>query len=685
MDSNQQRFIDDTLDLLTELDKALLCLEEKPGKESVEEIFRIMHTVKGGANMLGFESLGALSHEMESLYDLIRNVEDFDDPAMITMTLQAFEDVRGMLEDPESYPISDPELFADHIQHVHHWMDKYSSETGISSQGTASIPFITYLIRVKTTTEIKESDEHPLLFLVQDMKDYGPCQIFTYYKNKKKKTVDYWDIVLSAQSPKDELEAYFLFVDDDCTYEVTNLGEGKWMEEKPFQDHLKMLEKKKEAFSSESLQEFIKDLQEENTATAGQPRKQSSPEGDKDAAKLQRENYIKVRKEKIDDLLNWMSELITIQSQFENMVQSQTRESQKLYALQERLHDTTQHLIGIAFEVGMVSFESLVVKLRKLIRSLSNELGKKVNLLVEGGDTELDKNLIDALADPLLHIIRNSLDHGIESPAERLEKGKDSSGSINLKIVHSGSFVELYISDDGRGIDTQKLLAKAQKLELPLEENPSKEAILSLIFQSGFSTADKVSAISGRGVGMDAVQEKIKALKGEVTVESEKEKGTSFHIRLPLTNAIVEGLLCKVGEGFYVIPLHHVQKIERLPSARLQKAQQLNKSLFIDSEAKDIVVLRDFFHSPDPAPATSDVLCLQLEHNADKAVAVDRVMGKIQAVLKPLGDQYKEQSYFSGSAILGDGSIAIILDANFLWKPNVVINNEHLNTKNESE
>jgi two-component system, chemotaxis family, sensor kinase CheA len=309
-----------------------------------------------------------------------------------------------------------------------------------------------------------------------------------------------------------------------------------------------------------------------------------------------------------------------------------------------------------------VPVETLVTKFKRLVRDLSRQLNKKVNFLSEGADTEMDKDVIEMMAEPMVHIIRNSIDHGIEPVSERKAAGKSEHGTVKLKAFNSSSYVNIIISDDGKGISRENVLQKAiQKGLISADENPSDEEVFDLIFHPGLSTASEVSDVSGRGVGMDVVKQKINELRGNVVVKSTPGKGTAIHIKLPLSRSIIEGLLVNVADTRYVVPLNVIERIDRIPYSNLHRQDHVNKTVIVNDEPLPVLSLRQRFHDEVNPPTTTDIISV-LVNGIRKGIAVDKIEGKMQTVMKPLGDVYKQQDFISGSTILGNGNLALVLD-----------------------
>jgi two-component system chemotaxis sensor kinase CheA len=310
----------------------------------------------------------------------------------------------------------------------------------------------------------------------------------------------------------------------------------------------------------------------------------------------------------------------------------------------------------------LIPIETILTRFQRLVRDLSAEQKKDVVFKAEGTDTELDKTIIENLTDPILHILRNSIDHGIESPEERQKAGKPAQGKILLKAFYSGPNVHIQIIDDGRGLSKDKILQKAiDKGLIQPETQLSDKEIFDLIFLPGFSTAINVTDISGRGVGMDVVKRKISEIRGEVDIYSEPGVGTTITIRLPLTLSIIDGLLVRVHDTNYIIPLPAVHKIYAVEHQKLIKA--FNNTLLLDNQQIPFFRLREEFTVKASSQEIEQLVVIKYDDQI-VGLAVDEVIGEYQAVLKPLGKMYKNQEIISGASILGDGTIALVLDSN---------------------
>jgi len=322
----------------------------------------------------------------------------------------------------------------------------------------------------------------------------------------------------------------------------------------------------------------------------------------------------------------------------------------------------SRQLREVVFGITLIPLKTIMGRFKRLVRDVSQNLNKEIEFIVEGDETELDKNIIECITDPLMHILRNSLDHGIESKEERLNSGKAPIGKITFKAFYSGANVHIQIIDDGKGIDANVIREKALEKGLINEDaNLSQKEIFDLIFTPGFSTAIEVTDVSGRGVGMDVVKRNISDIRGEIDIQSEVGRGTTLTIKLPLTLSILDGLLVQIGDYKYLVPLPVVEKCYEVSSSSLQN--NFNKLIVLDGDQTPFIDLREEFNLFDKAP---EIIQLIVVNNGERKVglSVDSIIGEYQAVLKPLGKYYRSQDFISGATILGDGSIALVLDTN---------------------
>jgi two-component system chemotaxis sensor kinase CheA len=349
--------------------------------------------------------------------------------------------------------------------------------------------------------------------------------------------------------------------------------------------------------------------------------------------------------------------MVTVQARLTTIAQEEG--NHRLTRVGEDVERLVTELRDLAMTVRMVPIGTLFTRLQRSVHDTAQQLGKEVELRVDGGETELDKRVVDQLGDPLLHILRNAIDHGIEEPTERRESGKDLRGTIELTSGHSDGFVTVDITDDGAGLDAEKLIARARdKGIVSAGTELSPQEAYQLIFRPGFSTAQEVTDLSGRGVGMDVVQQTIQGLGGSVMVYSEPGLGTRFSLRVPLTLAIIEGLLLRVGEQYYVAPLAAVDECLELPQEQRQEGKH---TMHVRDEMLPYLDLRELFRINGEAPSIQQVVVSRV-NEARVGFVVDEVLGQLQTVIKSLGSIQRSTEGISGATILGNGGVALILD-----------------------
>jgi two-component system, chemotaxis family, sensor kinase CheA len=367
---------------------------------------------------------------------------------------------------------------------------------------------------------------------------------------------------------------------------------------------------------------------------------------------------LRVSAEKVDTLMNLVSELITTQARLSVFVETQS--NGELELITENLQKLSRQLRDNAFELSMIPLQSVVIRFQRLIRDLSSQLNKNIEFKTKGTSTELDKRIIENLIDPIMHLIRNCIDHGIETKEERQKSGKSETGTVFLNAYYSGTNVFLQVGDDGKGIDIERIQKKAiEKGFLSPKAKHKYEDIVNVIFEPGFSMTKQVSEVSGRGVGLDVVKRKVSELRGEIKTETKQGEGTTFTIKLPLTLSIIDGLLVQIGNEKYVVPMNIVNKIYEIQYSDLDNSHY--NILELDNQQIPYYYLRNEFNETSEPLETVQVLVV-VSDDKSIGIIVDRVIGENQAVLKPLGKMYKQLQIFSGATILGDGTVALVMD-----------------------
>ncbi len=372
---------------------------------------------------------------------------------------------------------------------------------------------------------------------------------------------------------------------------------------------------------------------------------------------------VRLETSKLDHLVNMVGELVIAQA----MVSQHPLlgKSQKLTKDVSQVTKITREVQEITMAMRMVTLHQTFQKMARLARDVSRKAGKKVTFTISGEDTELDKNVIDEIGDPLMHMVRNSVDHGIELPEERLAAGKDETGTVHLHAAHEGGNIVIEITDDGRGLDRDKLITKGiERALITAEDQLSDQEVFALIMQAGFSTAEKVTDISGRGVGMDVVKRNIEKLRGKVEINSEKGKGSKFTIRLPLTLAIIDGMVVTVGEERFIIPTIAIDQSLRPEKEQVTTVQQRGEMLMVRGQLCPLIRLEEHFGIPvEPKPVWERMVVIAIVDGKRIGIVLDDLIGQQQIVIKSLGNRFEQVKGISGGAILGDGKVGLILDA----------------------
>ncbi len=686
LDRFQQKFVEEAQDNVAAIEEALFELEKSPDdKEIVERLFRSMHTIKGSGAMFGFNDLSHFTHNLETLYDCVRNDTVKVNKDIISLTFESLDYIRQLLDVGEG-TLTDP----DDIQRQKDYIAKITKyfpegqQLTLSSAEKAALaakqaagvaapqPKVeekgpkNYLVTFAPFESLLNNGTNPL-FMLDDLTALGKYKSVAFTgavpqldKFDPLNLYVKWQVILSTDQDVNEIKDVFIFVEDECKMDIAELPGGDIVgnAEKLEPIIAKAIESQTELKADDFavFKEAPKPEPKQEAGTTQAAAKSASP-----APKTQENKIasIRVSADKIDDLVNAVSELVTMQAQLNLLAERQ--ENQYLIAIAEQMEKITRQLRENSFSISLIPLQGELVQFQRLVRDLCNKLGKQIEFVVEGGEIELDKTIIDHLKDPLLHIIRNSGDHGIEMPEERIAKGKNPVGTVLLKAFYSGSSVIVQVSDDGKGMDPDKIFKKAVEKGLV---NPnahlSKKEILNLIFASGFSTAEKVSDVSGRGVGMDVVKSKIAEIRGEVTVDAEVGKGTTITMELPLTLSIIDGLLTRIGGEQFVFPFTNVERILQPEEVKMSDSG-MGDFFTYNGDQLVSIDLNKIFNGRPTEFANSKMLIVG---QGDKRVGmvVDAVLGEFQIVVKPLGRFLRSVDMISGASVMGDGSLSLIID-----------------------
>lgn len=670
IDKFRAKFVEESTDNVHDLEEALFLLEkDMDNKELIERIFRAMHSLKGGGAMFGFNHLSDFTHHLETLFDWVRNGRMKVSTDLISLTFSAIDQINfllktGDLTNPED--INNQKTF---IQRIEAFLTDSETPAASEMQGSGSSASAnqpneekTYLITFIPQEDLLLNGTNPL-YLLDDIHALGTARTLAFTHKvpsldlfEPSSNYSLWQIIVSTEQLVNEIKDVFIFVEDECELHIDLIAASSIVNQ-PEVDAL--VDKALKSNILLTLEEF----KQEQWALTPQPLNVAGDKKKQTAAKEHKISSIRVSSHKIDELVNLVSELVTIQAQLG--LYAENHEDPAIISLSENIQKLSRQLRENAFDISLIPLQSELMRFQRLVRDLSKEQAKDIDFIIEGGDLELDKNIIENLTDPLLHILRNSIDHGIEKPDDRIKAGKAPKGTILFKAFHSGANIIIEISDDGRGIDPDFIRQKAiAKGVIDADTQIDDKEVLDLIFVSGFSTRDVVSGVSGRGVGMDVVRRRIANIRGEVSVDSEKGKGTVISIKLPITLSIIDGLLVAVGDNKYVIPISAIDKIYALEPQEVK--QSFNNVIVIDNQQKPYIDLRKIFQAPEKENAEIVRMIMIKAEERVTGVIVDDIIGEYQTVVKPLGRYLKKQEYISGASILGDGTIALVVDSSRL-------------------
>lgn len=651
-----QAFKEEARDLLHDLEGALVALEECPGDEElVARAFRALHTIKGNAGMFGFMELEAFAHEIEGVFEQLRTRKVPVTRSLIDMTLEARDRILNLISGQgntdEERALRAREVETCHqiaefraerrpAPSVHRWRIRFRPERGLFAGGTDPLPVFNELRAMGVCTVTAQLGAVPALEQI----DPGSCYAA-------------WEILLTTSSTLQEIRDAFIFVGGDAAIEI--VPEALEAEASPDEPHAPPVA------SRAATTGAVGDAPGAAESRApGALREPAAARGRSVAeAALRRTGEmattLRVGAAKLDKLVDLVGELVTVQARLSLL--ASLRSDPELLSVAEEVERLTAELRDHSLSVRMVPIGPAFGKFRRLVRDLSHEIGREVEMTTSGDDTELDKNVIDRLNDPIVHLLRNSIDHGIEPHDRRRQAGKPARGSVRLSAAYAGANVVIRVEDDGAGIDAAAVRQRAVQRGLIGENDQrSERELYALMFLPGFSTSEKVTTISGRGVGLDVVKRAVEELRGRVHVESRSGAGTVFEIRIPLTLAIIEGLEVVLGGDHLILPLSAVKECVEL--ARRPGGDGRERSLAeIRGELVPYVRLRDWFQVPGAPPAREQIVVTETEDQR-VGLVVDHVVGGQQTVIKPLGRMFAGVRGLAGATILGDGTVALILD-----------------------
>lgn len=716
-DAARDALVQEARELLAAMETALLQIEsDGPSRDAINALFRAAHTIKGSAGLFAFDGIVSFTHLLENVLDKVRNGILALDEAMMSLLLDCGDHISDLVdaiaefkEEQDPDPVRRAELEAS----LNRLLER-SENDNIASASPGNVqtpgPVGTPLIDVtRDGVPVANPYWHLSLRFHRDLLRDGldPISFLNYLQTVGRiayaRVLDTgipesdemdaelcylgFEIGLDSTAERTRIESVFEFVRDDSEIcilspHATVDDYRRWLQRMPDQDALGPVLVDLQVLSLQEWQQMFSDLDQANSTDANlQPRDGTAhhatdlpmasepdlvtpvssplssdrrPKG-ADGKKTAEQKFVKIEVSKLDQLIDLVGELV-IAGAGASLVAKRRKDphfdeaTQLMSGLVEQIRD-------VALTMRMVQINEVFQRFPRLVRDMSREIGKDIELLITGADTELDKSMVDKIADPLMHIVRNAMDHGIEEATVRRAAGKSGTGMVRLNATHESGSVIIEVLDDGRGLDREKIFRKAvQQGLMAADATPSEKDIFRLIFEPGFSTADTVTSLSGRGVGMDVVKRNVDALRGEIDMFSDPGQGTMVRIRLPLTLAIISGFQIVVGGAVFVVPLELV-----VECINLSMHQVHHHVVTLRGEPLPFIPLRELFDLPQRDSPRKSLVIVQYGRMR-AGLLVDQLLGECQAVIKPLGKLFSKVKGLSGSTILGDGRVALILD-----------------------
>lgn len=686
-------------ELLNEIEETVLEIEESPDNaDAINRLFRAFHTIKGSGSMFGFNEIADFTHHVETILDMVRNGMLPVTKGLNDLMLKAKDHIEWILacrRNGEPVDIGKGQCIISDLnklilkdQPCVNESIAYESDDRETQQ---KMPEKTYRICIRPSRGLFANGTDPSL-LLDEIRALGECRVTPLLKDipslydlDPEGCYLAWDIILTTQEHVDRIKDIFIFVEDECGVDIDLIDiEDESLDELPTkrlgeilvdrndisEDKLNDVLHRQKRIGEMLVESGLADRQKIDSALVEQGHINNIKERRREGKSA---SCIRVASSKLDTLVDLVGELVTMEARLSRI--SSTIDNSDLISVVEEAERLTGELRDNTMSIRMMQIGTTFSKFKRLVRDLSRELGKEIELVTEGADTELDKTVIERLDDPLVHLIRNCIDHGIEPTEVRVAAGKPAVGKILLSARHSGANVLIEINDDGAGLDRESIYLKAvEKGILPANADLPDKDIFDCIFAPGFSTAQRVTNVSGRGVGMDVVRKSIDELRGTIEIKSIKNSGTSILIKLPLTLVIIEGLLVEIGQEQFVLPISIVRECVELSREDNNK----NRGRDIANIRGDIVPyirLRNEFEIHASPPELEQIVVTGT-NGSRIGFVVDRVIGEHQTVIKNLGKFFRDVKGISGATILGDGKIALIIDTQKLVENRETLNPE---------
>ncbi|TDX47825.1 chemotaxis protein CheA [Orenia marismortui] len=681
-------FIEEAKEILGELEIDLLQLEnETENQELINKIFRSMHTLKGSAGLTGLSKIADFVHHAEDLLDQIRNNYLEINGEIISLLLESRDIVEEMLQEiiNPGYVIDDQKI-QEITKSFKYFLERKNSEEFNSKDAAnklekSKVDEKVYRIKLKLNENVFETGTDPLA-LIKELEEFSEVldnninlsRIPEIYEMDPEKCYLTFTLLIKTQASIDRIREVFIFIEFDNEIEIEEITENFDFDQGL---DISLADKLTGEILVEKgiiTEDDVKDALEEqkklgqilaDSGKVSEKQIEKVVKEQKESRNVQEKSSIKVDTNKLEKLMNTMSELVISQAKVRELAfKEDGHKNTELLTAFDEVEKWIKDLQEEIMKVRMVPIANTFMRFRRLVRDLSRKQGKEIVLDIKGKETELDKNIIEKIADPLKHMIRNAIDHGIELAVEREEAGKSKEGKITLNAYHKEGHIVIEISDDGQGLDKAKILEKAKKKGIVGQKDDLKdEEIYNLIFAPGFSTAQKITETSGRGVGMDVVRSNIEKLRGTVNISTQRGKGTTFKLKLPLTLAIIDGMVVKVGEETFIIPLNSIYEFIQPLKKDLKTVKGKGEVVRVRDEYITLTRLHKVFNleakETDPTKA---IVVIVHDEGKKTCLLVDEIIGQQQAVVKSLEENYTYVEGMAGATILGNGSVAMILD-----------------------
>ncbi|CCG87538.1 chemotaxis protein CheA [Erwinia piriflorinigrans] len=642
-----QTFFDEADELLADMEQHLLGLDpQEPDAEQLNAIFRAAHSIKGGAGTFGFSVLQGTTHILENILDGARRGEMQLSTDIVNLFLETKDIMQEQLDAYKSSTEPDAATYEYICQALRQLAlevkgDAPQAAAPVSVGGKAEPAVVASGLRIKLTgLKANEADQ-----MLEELANLGTVSAAVKGENSLEATLD-------SSVGKDDIIAVLCFVIDES------------------QIHFPQADEVSAVTTTDAVEPTPAAAPQPVTASESAAPKREVAK--KTAAKASESSSIRVAVEKVDQLINLVGELVITQSMLaqRSSALDPVHHGDLLNSMGQ-LERNARDLQESVMSIRMMPMEYVFSRFPRLVRDLASKLGKEVELTLLGSSTELDKSLIERIIDPLTHLVRNSLDHGIESPDKRVAGGKHATGNLTLSAEHQGGNICIEVSDDGAGLNRERILAKALSSGLPVSDAMSDEEVGMLIFAPGFSTAEQVTDVSGRGVGMDVVKRNIQEMGGHVEIASKQGKGTTIRILLPLTLAILDGMSVRVADEVFILPLNAVMESLQPLADDLKALAGGERVLEVRGEYLPLVELWKVFDVQDAkTEATQGIVVILQSAGKRYALLVDQLIGQHQVVVKNLESNYRKVPGISAATILGDGSVALIVDVSALQSLN---------------